>query len=65
MESPLVRSSRGALADATMTLGSRRLRFMVARVDLLMRTKLPRAPEKPSIESYKSALAQSESGMIA
>ena len=65
MESPLVRSSKVLLDDATMTSESRRLRFVVARVDLLMRTKLPRAPEKPSNQSYKSALAQSESGMIA
>jgi hypothetical protein len=65
MESPLVRSSKLLLDDATMTLGSRRLRFVVARIDLLMGTRLPLTPEKPSNKSYKSAFAQSQSGMIA
>jgi hypothetical protein len=48
-----------------MTLGSVRLRFVVARIDLLMGTRLPLDPKKPSNKSYKSAFAQSESGMIA
>ena len=60
-----MRSSKLLLDDATMTLGSRRLRFVVARIDLLMGTRLPLTPKKPSNKSYKSAFAQSESGMIA
>jgi hypothetical protein len=65
MESPLVRSSKLLLDDATMTLASCRLRFVVARIDLLMGTRLPLTPEKAANKSYKSAFAQSESGMIA